>query len=226
GSLKNRARFALMVHDAMRQAVGSRFLIGIRLVIDEGSPDGLHFDECVQTALWLKEAGTVDFINAIYGRMDTASTLALDNMPGMGTPSAPWLDGVGAFRHETGLPVFHSARITDIAAARHAVTEGKVDMVGMTRAHIADPHIVRKLERGEEALIRPCVGATFCQTPARPACMHNVSPGREQSLPQNIERSTGPLMKIAIIGAGPGGLEAARVCAERGHAVSVHEAMP
>src|SRR5699024_2683078 len=51
---------------AMRQAVGNHFLIGIRLVIDEGSPDGLHFDECVQTALWLKEAGTVDFINAIY----------------------------------------------------------------------------------------------------------------------------------------------------------------
>lgn len=226
GSLANRARFALQVHEAIRQAVGDELLIGIRLMIDEGDDGGLHFDESVQVVSWLKEAGVIDFVNAIYGRMDTPATLAFDNMPGMGTPSAPWLDRVGEFRQEVALPVFHSARITDVSTARHAVAEGKVDMAGMTRAHIADPHIVRKLERGEEDLIRPCVGATFCQTPARPACLHNVSTGREGSLPQVVQKTSGPIRHIAIIGAGPAGLEAARVCAERGHAVSLFEALP
>src|SRR5699024_186299 len=69
GSLENRCRFALMVHEAIREVIGDNFLVGIRMVIDEDSDGGMHFDECVQAALWLKQAGTIDFVNAIYGRM-------------------------------------------------------------------------------------------------------------------------------------------------------------
>ncbi|MCB8830026.1 N-methylproline demethylase, partial [Escherichia coli] len=75
---------------------------------------------------------------------------------------SPHLDVAGDIRQETKVPVFHAARIADVATARHAIAEGKLDMVGMTRAHIADPHIVRKIEAGEEHRIRPCVGATYC----------------------------------------------------------------
>ena len=76
--------------------------------------------------------------------------------------SAPHLDFAGEVRAETKFPVFHAARIGDVATARHAVAEGKLDMVGMTRAHIAEPHIARKVMAGREAEIRPCVGATYC----------------------------------------------------------------
>ena len=74
--------------------------------------------------------------------MDTLLGLAVDNMPGMASPIAPWLKSVGAFKWEVSLPVFHAARITDLATARYAISEGLLDMAAMTRAHIADPHLV------------------------------------------------------------------------------------
>lgn len=226
GSLENRCRFALMVHDAIRKAVSDKFLVGMRFVVDEGLDDGMRFDECVEAALILKRAGAIDFFNAIYGTMDTIRALATENMPGMGSPIAPFLDVVGKFRQEVNVPVFHAARISDVASARYAIESGKVDMIGMTRAHIADPYIVKKLMSGQEARIRPCVGATHCQSQYRPSCLHNPASGRELLIPQIISKTTGPIHKIIIVGAGPGGLEAARICAQRGHDVSVYEAAP
>jgi 2,4-dienoyl-CoA reductase-like NADH-dependent reductase (Old Yellow Enzyme family) len=224
GSLENRLRFGLMVHEAIRKAVGDDFLVGMRVVVDEGPDGGLGFEECVKAALMLKEAGAVDFFNAIYGTMDTTRALAEENMPGMGSPLAPWVKPVGAFRYEVALPVFHAARIADVASARFAVVERMLDMAGMTRAQIADPHLVEKLASGRETEIRPCVGATHCQSPYRPSCLHNAATGRELTLRHVIEKAEGPARKVVIVGGGPAGLEAARISAERGHAVSLHEA--
>lgn len=224
GSLENRVRFALMVHEAMRKAVGDDFIVGIRLVVDEGPVAGLRFEECVKAALILKQAGAVDFVNAIYGTMDTIRALAEENMPGMGSRLAPWVELVGVFRHEVGLPVFHAARISDVASARFAVAEGKLDMVGMTRAQIADPYLVQKLTQGRESEIRPCVGATHCQSTHKPSCLHNPATGRELTLSHVIARSKGPRRRVVVVGGGPAGLEAARVSGERGQEVSLFEA--
>ena len=80
-----------------------------------------------------------------------------------------------------------------MATARHAIREGKVDLVGMTRAHLADPHIMRKIIEGRESEIRPCVGATYCLDRIYEAgealCIHNAATSREQTMPHVIERA-------------------------------------
>jgi NADPH-dependent 2,4-dienoyl-CoA reductase/sulfur reductase-like enzyme len=142
--------------------------------------------------------------------------------------SANHLDFAGEVRAATKFPVFHAARINDVATARHAIAEGKLDMVGMTRAHIADPHIARKVAEGLEDRIRPCVGATYCLDRIyegnEALCVHNAATGREASMPHVIARSDRPGRRVVVVGAGPAGLEAARVAAERGHYVTLLEA--
>ncbi|MBB3455960.1 2,4-dienoyl-CoA reductase-like NADH-dependent reductase (Old Yellow Enzyme family)/thioredoxin reductase [Rhizobium sp. BK313] len=226
GSLENRMRFSMMATKAIRKAVGPDFIVGMRLVADEDWEKGLSREEGVEIAWRLAASGNIDFLNIIRGHID--NDVALNKViPIQGMASAPHLDFAGEVRAATKFPVFHAARIADIATARHAIAEGKLDMVGMTRAHIADPHIVNKVMAGQEARIRPCVGATYCldriYEGGEALCIHNAATGREAEMPHEIERAS-VARKAVVIGAGPAGLEAARVLAERGHKVDVLEA--
>ena len=227
GSLDNRLRFTFRVLNEVRKTVGPDFIVGLRLVADEDMANGLSRTEGVEICQRLKNSGLIDFLNVIKGHIDHDSPLA-DVIPVVGMRSAPSLDFAGEVRALTKFPVFHAARINDVATARHAIAEGKLDMVGMTRAHIADPHIVRKIEQGREHDIRPCVGATYCldriYEGGGAACIHNPATGREATMPHIVPRGSGPRKTIAIAGAGPAGLEAARVAAERGHQVVLFEA--
>ena len=227
GSLKNRMRLGLEVLESVRLAVGDDYVVGIRMSGDEMLEGGLNQDDCITIAAAYALSGLIDFISVVGAQATTYKGEA-QIWPTMWVPSAAYLKLAGAIKAEVSLPIFHATRITDAATAVYAVKEGLVDMVGMTRAFIADPHHVNKLISGRENEIRPCVGAGYCVdrviTGHDAVCTHNVATGREQFIPQQIEPSAGPKKKVVVVGAGPGGMEAARVSATRGHEVILFEA--
>ncbi len=228
GSFDNRMRFGEQVLRAIREAVGPDFLVGLRMAVDERIPGGIAHEDGIAILSRLKAANLIDFVNVIRGHIENDVVLT-EVIPIHGMRSSPHLDFAGQVRAETGLAVFHAAKIDDIATARHAIREGLLDMVGMTRSHMADPHIVRKIIAGRESEIRPCVGATYCldriYEGGEALCIHNAATGREATMPHDIPRAT-VTRRVVVVGAGPAGLEAARVCAERGHHVTVLEVMP
>ncbi len=227
GSLENRMRFGIEVLQEIRRQVGDDYIVGIRMVFDEMLDGGLAFDEGMKIGEILTNSGLIDFISVIRGHIETSAGLA-DVIPNMGTPGAPYLAFAGEIKRAFDLPVMHAARINDVATARYAVREGLLDLVGMTRAHLADPHIVAKIIRGEEDQVRPCVGAGYCidriYGEGEALCLHNPATGREASMPHVIGSSTEVRRRVVVVGAGPAGLEATRVCASRGHEVILMEA--
>ena len=225
-TLDNRLRFPMDVLTAIRKRVGNEFIVGLRSTADEVQKGGISAEEGLEISKRLADSGQVDFLNVIRGRIHTDPAM-VEVIPIQGMSSAPHLDFAGKVKKLTGIPTFHAARIPDVATARHAISNGLLDMVGMTRAHMADPHIVRKIVENKEQDIRPCVGATYCldriYQGGEALCIHNAATGRELTMPHEIKTAT-VQKNIVIVGAGPAGLEAARVAAERGHQVSVFEA--
>ena len=205
-TLENRMQFPLDVLNAVRNRVGKGFIIGFRYTADEAKKGGLTAKDGLDISKRLSETGQLDFLNIIRGRIHTDADLT-DVIPVQGMPSAPHLDFAGEVKKLTGMPTFHASRIPDVSTARHA--------------------IVKKIIEGREGDIRPCVGATYCLDRIYQAgdalCIHNPATGRELTMPHEITPAI-KLKKIVIVGAGPAGLEAARVAAERGHEVVVFEA--
>ncbi len=226
GNLENRLRFTFQVLKAIRDRCGPEFITGLRYTGDQMQPGGMMADEGLQVSRMLKDSGLVDFLNVVRGHIDTDAGLT-DVIPVQGMRNAPHLEFAGQIRKATNFPTFHAAKIPDVPTARHAIASGLLDMVGMTRAHMADPHLVRKVIEGREDDIRPCVGANYCLDRIYQGglafCLHNAATGREQTMPHTIPAAPAK-KRITIVGAGPAGMEAARVAAERGHEVTVFEA--
>lgn len=222
GSLENRMRFSFEVLEEVRRQVGDDYIVGMRLSGDEMLEGGLTADDCFTIIRKIVGSGLIDFANVYGGQMSDMISYAM-HLPGMIAPSAPFLYLASAVKAEMDIPVFHATRITDLATAARAIDEGHVDMIAMTRAHIADPYIVTKMMEGRPEDIRPCVGASYCLSGRGAICLHNPATGREESIPQVIMK--GPARRrIVVVGGGPAGMEAARVSASRGHEVILFEA--
>ncbi|MEG3115987.1 dimethylglycine demethylation protein DgcA [Salinicola sp. 4072] len=230
GSFENRMRFGMEVLKAVRAEVGDDFCVGMRICGDEFHPDGLSQDDMKQIAAYYDATGMVDFFGVVGSGCDTHDTLA-NVIPNMSYPPEPFLHLAAGIKEVVSVPVIHAQNIKDPTQAERVLEGGYVDLVGMTRAHIADPHLIAKVKAGNVDRIRQCVGANYCIDRQYQGldvlCIQNAATSREYlGLPHVIEKTTGPRRRVVVVGGGPGGMEAARVAAERGHDVTLFEAEP
>ncbi|OZG70078.1 N-methylproline demethylase [Hahella sp. CCB-MM4] len=227
GTFENRMRFGMEVLKAVREEVGPDFVVGMRICGDEFHPDGLSHDDMKQIAKYYNDTGMVDFFGVVGSGCDTHNTLA-NVIPNMTYPPEPFLHLAAGIKEVVDVPVIHAQNIKDPNQAQRILEAGYVDFVGMTRAHIADPHIIAKIKMNQVDQIRQCVGANYCIDRQYQGldvlCIQNAATSREyMGIPHIIEKTEGPKRKVLVIGGGPGGMEAARVAAERGHEVILVE---
>ncbi len=227
GSLENRMRFGLEVLKAVREEVGPDFVVGMRICGDEFHPDGLNQDDMKQIAKYYNDTGLVDFFGVVGSGCDTHNTLA-NVIPNMSYPPEPFLHLAAGIKEVVDVPVIHAQNIKDPNQAQRILEAGYVDFVGMTRAHIADPHLIAKIKMNQVDQIKQCVGANYCIDRQYQGldvlCIQNAATSREYlGMPHIIEKTEGPKRKVVVIGGGPGGMESARVAAERGHDVTLVE---
>ncbi|MEJ2452644.1 MAG: NADH:flavin oxidoreductase [Candidatus Thiodiazotropha sp.] len=225
GSLENRIRFGLQVFEAIREEVGRDFCVGLRMCGDEFHEDGLNHEDLKAIAQAYSESGLVDFISVVGSGADTHNTIA-NVIPNMAYPPEPFLHLAAGIKEVVDVPVMHAQNIKDPVQAQRILEEGYVDLVGMTRAHIADPYLVTKIREGRVDQIRQCVGANYCIDRQYQGldvlCIQNAATSREQSMPHLIEKAP-RRRRVVVVGGGPAGMEAARVSAERGHEVILLE---
>ncbi len=227
GSFEGRMKFGLEVLKAVRAEVGEDFCVGMRICGDEFHPDGLSHEDMKQIAKYYSDTGMLDFIGVVGSGCDTHNTLA-NVIPNMTFPPEPFLHLAAGIKEVVDVPVLHAQNIKDPNQATRILEGGYVDMVGMTRAHIADPHLIAKIKMGQVDQIKQCVGANYCIDRQYQGldvlCIQNAATSREyMGVPHIIEKSAGPKRKVVVVGGGPAGMEAARVAAERGHDVTLFE---
>ena len=227
GSFENRMRFGMEVLKAVREAVGPDFVVGMRITGDEFHPDGLSHEDMRQIAAYYDATGLVDYFGVVGSGCDTHNTLA-NVIPNMSYPPEPFLHLAAGIKEVVKVPVIHAQNIKDPNQAQRILAAGYVDFVGMTRAHIADPHFITKIKMNQVDQIRQCVGANYCidrqYMGLDVLCIQNAATSREYlGLPHIIEKTAGPVRNVVVVGGGPGGMEAARVAAERGHKVTLLE---
>jgi len=221
GSFENRSRFLLEILRAIRAAVGNDLAISVRLAASE-MPGGISVEENQQVLSALQAENLIDMVNVSLGdyyKMDTM---------------------VGAMQNPTGYEIHSSGKIAAIATvprllagryrtlddAEQLLRDGTADLVSMVRAQIADPDLVNKTRNGLALTVRPCIGCNQQGRGGRFGCAVNPAAGIESTYDEDDINAATVTRKVIVVGGGPGGMEAARVAALRGHDVILFEAAP
>jgi N,N-dimethylglycine/sarcosine dehydrogenase len=225
GSFENRLRFAVEVISACRDAVGPDFVLGLRLSANEQIPDGITPEIAIEIAQHLEALGALNYFS-LTGATGERTRVGQRMMPFGDEPRAVYASDVGRVRAAVGLPVLYAGAVTDPADAERLLAGGTCELVGMTRALIADPHLPNKTRAGRAGDVRPCLGIQEGCLGRNSAglllsCTYNPVTGREAELAMLHPARTA--RRVVIVGAGPAGLEAARVAARRGHRVVLLE---
>lgn len=227
GSFDNRVRFVFQILESIRERVGDSMAVGVRTSARHdipGSPMDYGLEESIASMQALSEAGLVDYVSVMTG--SAWSPAQSSSIPHMSQPRVQLRDEGKAFKQALNVPIVIAGRIRSPAEAEQVIADGCADVVAMARTWIADPDWAVKVEADEVERIRPCmscnqacVGLVFRGLPG--SCVLNPVAGREIEL-GGEGRSTRP-HRVAVIGGGPAGLEAARVLAVRGHSVTLYE---
>ncbi len=227
GSYENRIRIVLEVCEAVREAAGPDMAVGVRTSTSHHipfAPIDYKLEESVETMKRVAEAGLVDWVSVISG----SRWAPHETMPPMHMKRNQLSEESKAFKAAVKVPVIVAGRIRSPADAERIIAEGSADIVAMARTWIADPEWANKIIDGHEDRIRPCmscnqgcVSFVFRHIPG--TCVLNPTAGREGEIALNPEPAAKP-KKIAVVGGGPAGMEAARVAAARGHRVTLYEA--
>ena len=225
GSFENRLRFFKEVLNAIRNKVGDEFVIGTRLSIDEYEELGLTSEDTIPACQVLDQENLVDFLNVTGGTMSSAHA-ATHIVPPMGMDVSYLNEATVSLKKLVTKPVFYAGRINQPQMAEQLLQDGVLDLCGMTRAMIADPNMANKAAAGKLDDIVACIGCNqacigHLHQLAPISCIQNPSTGRE-AVEANIRPVAQP-KHVVVIGAGPAGMKAAVVAAQRGHVVSLYE---
>ncbi|MBU1053384.1 MAG: FAD-dependent oxidoreductase [Proteobacteria bacterium] len=222
GNLENRMRMTMEVIDAIRKAVGSDFVVGIRIPADDLVPGGLTLNDWKEIAQLLEATGKIDYIHIGHPPYIIQTTVGCGMQVPLGFHSAY----AAEFKEAVSLPVINTFRINDPIQAEKILADGHGDMVGMTRGLIADPEWPNKAREKRIEEIRYCIACNQ-------GCLGRLFEGKPMSCLQNpvvgLEKEIGtlapasPKKKVLVVGGGPAGMEAARVARFRGHEVILYE---
>ena len=218
GSLEGRLKFPLEIISSMRAEVGRDFPIIVRISGDELVTDGRSMEETQYMVRILVDAG----VDAFHVSAGAYPFIAERVFPPMGTPLGLNAAQAAAIKEVVDVPVMSVGRINNPLIAEHILETGKADLVVIGRALIADPELPKKAATGRLEDIAPCVGCLGCLEGLRegPTCVINPAAGREKEMALTLAEKP---KRVLVAGGGPGGLEAARVSALRGHQVTLFE---
>jgi 2,4-dienoyl-CoA reductase-like NADH-dependent reductase (Old Yellow Enzyme family)/thioredoxin reductase len=228
GTLENRTRLILMILAAIREAVGQKMAIGIRIVGDEYLEGGINTKIAEDTAAYIATSGLVDWFDICHGNSGYYLPRSFQPPPmylpvGMHTGQVATIRD--AIKEVADIPVVSVGGINDPILAEKVLADGHADLVGMTRACISDPYLPNKAKQGRLNDIRQCCrcldgcGRIWDDVPL--LCAQNAVVGREKEWSTLIPAKK--RKRIMVIGGGPSGLEVARVAALRGHDVTIYE---
>lgn len=225
GTLENRMRALMEVLASVRDATGPAYPVGVRLSVDEYVPGGLELADSLEIAKKLDASGLVDYFDISTGvGYDLYSEAK--HYPSMQFPPLTWVDLAAEIKRAVNIPVACAGRIRTPQEAEELLRDGKLDLVQMARALIAEPEWVNKAREGRDDAIRPCMYiSSGClgrlHRGLAISCVQNPTVGREREF--ELRPAVAQTKRVLIVGGGPAGMQAAVTAAERGHSVVLIE---